>query len=325
MRVFFKWFAIIFLSVISVFVYRAYQDKNDGVLEEMSAEKSATIIEETMSEEEPVVWQRPSGWFVYENTIHAFSLAYPEGWEVQEALKPTQEYALHEISVHEKEYEIYRASFIVRIFERSAEQTVIDWWNARLTLEDVKKEECITEHGDSPCLYLRDMIDMEEETELAGELAYKVQIFQFDHQQECVYVAKDQYVYGLCYDSSNPNDPDFGENKITTENMLRSFVFGDVAVEGTDAEAVIQGMWQSVEDKKAVLIFGEEGVFENIYDGESMGEGEWRMLEEGSLETVVGDEVFLYTVLGVTEEKLTLSFVPRGNTLEYIRVIEAVE
>ena len=327
MKVFFKWVLIIFLTVASVFVYRAYQDRNDGVLEEMAMENSATTtIEEMPFIEEPMVWQSPEGWLSYQNEMYTFSLAYPQEWEVQEALKPTQEYALHEISIHEKEYETHRASFIVQIFERDNERSVLDWWNEWLALEDIKKAECVAENGDNaPCLCLRDMVDMEEETEFAGGLAYKVQIFQFDHQRECVYAAKEKYIYGLCYDSSNPNDPDFGENKIITKDMLESFTFDITAIGSADAGEMIQGVWKSVDDEKAVTVFGPEGLFVNIYDGENMGVGTWGILEDGSIETIVDDEIFSYTVLDLTDEELSLSFTERGNTLEYIRVTETAE
>ena len=89
------------------------------------------------------------------------------------------------------------------------------------------------------------------------------------------------------------------------------------------------GMWQSTEDEKAIVVFNENGTTIDIYDGEELSGGSWELFEgekyEGSgphLKTIINGEEYDYAVWSVSDTELTINYLTRGNTLNYIRVVE---
>jgi len=162
----------------------------------------------------------------YSNAEYKFTVTHPVTWEVQEALKPQEARAVHEIVTAAKEYGMWRGTVTTRIFPNEKNLSTQEWWSEWLAEEDVKEAECRAEYGDeSPCLFLRGLIEWEDESTLAGEEAITVGIFRFDHEEECTYAAHGEYVYGLCAAGSNPNDPDAAENKAITDSIRDSFKF----------------------------------------------------------------------------------------------------
>lgn len=166
----------------------------------------------------------PADWREYSNEEYDFTLKYPVNWEVQEALKPQDIRAEHEVVVWEQEYDTWRASLTIRMYPRDEGQSVRAWWEAWLAEEDVKEAKCREEHGDmSPCLFLRGLVEKEWDATLAGEPAVAVELFRFDHQEECTYAAHGEYVYGICAAGKNPNDPQEAEHRTITDAIRTSF------------------------------------------------------------------------------------------------------
>jgi len=297
----------------------------DGFLEEQSFLKENK--QETVENEENIDTRLD-----YKNSEYGFSLKYPSDWQVQEALKPQEIRALHEIVFFEKEYEMHRASLTVRIFTNDTEQTVDEWWNEWLSDEDIKKEECIAEYGEgnAPCLFLHDLVENEEETVLAGLSAYTVRLFRFDSEEECVFVAHGEYIYGLCYDGENPNDPDFEVNKEITKKIRESFNFDeDITNSSKNIAERILGRWQNIADTESVKVFDQDGTTEDVYANDTIRTGTWEIVDVISgigesptgafLRTVVEDEEFFYTIVSLSEEELELTYLARGNTLKFTR------
>ena len=168
-----------------------------------------------------------SGVVRYESSEYQFKLEHPSHWEMQEALKPQEPKALHEIVFWESEYDMWRASFRVQIFDNAEKLAVSEWWGKWLADEDTKKEECVAEYGEgnAPCLFLRGLVENEEKVTFAGTDAVSVELFRFDHTEECTYVAHGEYVYGLCAAGSNPNDVLAEEHLKITNTMRQSFIF----------------------------------------------------------------------------------------------------
>lgn len=167
----------------------------------------------------------PQGWIPYENDEFGFSMAYPPEWEVQEALKPRELRALHDIYFHEKEYDMWRAEFTVRIFTNPDGHTIEEWWDEWLREEDEKEAECHEEYADTaPCLFLRGIVEWEERVQLSGQEAIRVGLFRFDHEEECTYVAHNENILGICYAGTNPNDPQAEEHSAITANMHGLFM-----------------------------------------------------------------------------------------------------
>jgi len=162
----------------------------------------------------------------YENAEYKFTISHPTTWEVQEALKPQQERALHEIVISESDYDMWRASSNILIFPNEGKQSLQEWWNAWLFDEDQKELKCREEYGDqSPCLFLRGLVEGEEDTKLGGEDALAVTLFRFDHEEVCTYAVYGEYVYGLCSAGENPNDPQASQHLSITNQMRDSFEF----------------------------------------------------------------------------------------------------
>jgi hypothetical protein len=272
----------------------------------------------------------PEGWQIYANNEYAFSFAFPSDWEVQEVLKPQEMRALHEVFIHATRYEFFRPSMTVSIFTNDEGVSVSEWWNAWLSEEDSMKAECIAEVGEdeeAPCLYLRDLITDETTTIIDGKEGILVNLFQFDSTKECAYVADEEYIFGLCHDGSNPNDPNFEANSAIYKGIVDSFVFRAVSTEEQVTEdAPLLGMWRSKDDDKAFKVFRTGNGFEEGYDGEVLSTGTWRVAMDGDAEVItVTDsegEVFEYSIASLTEGELELIYLGRGNILRYERVME---
>jgi len=274
------------------------------------------------------------GWQDYVNSEYGFSIKHPGEWESQEALKPQEIRALHEILFYESEYEVHRASLTIRIFDNSENKSINGWWTAWLSDEDIKKGACIVEYGEGNalCLFLRDLVEGDEQITFLGLSAHKVRLFRFNSEEECIYVAKGKYIYGICNDNENPNDPDFDENKDIYLNMRDSFAFEQVALQEAYSELLV-GSWQSMDDTKSVKFFKEDTVVEELYDGKVMSTGSWKIvshigrsdgqeIEGNFLQTNIDGEEYLYTIVNLDDKKLTLTYLARGNTLEFVRIVD---
>lgn len=84
---------------------------------------------------------------------------------------------------------------------------------------------------------------------------------------------------------------------------------------------LIVGSWQSVDDEKSVVIYRTDGTFSDIYADEELNIGTWS-IASSTLQTNIGDEEFTYSILDIGDEELVLSYLPRGNTLRFIRLNE---
>lgn len=169
-------------------------------------------------------------WELYANEEYGFAFEHPDFWEVQEALKPREQRALHEVVVWEKEYDnMWRGSLSVFMFTNEDGQGVQEWWSAWLAEEDEKEAECREEYGDTaPCLFLRGLVEREEATFLGGEEAITVGLFRFDHEEECTYAAHGEYIFGICAPAAgNPNDPKAVEHRAIAERIQDSFGFAE--------------------------------------------------------------------------------------------------
>ncbi|MFC1720774.1 hypothetical protein ACFLY0_01635 [Patescibacteria group bacterium] len=94
------------------------------------------------------------------------------------------------------------------------------------------------------------------------------------------------------------------------------------------------GKWVSVDDNKYEVSHGENAFLEEYYDGEVVSIGSWSIAEtlpekiseqypnatDGPFLIKESDgEVMFYIVESVTDTNLTLIYLDRGNTLEFVR------
>ncbi len=173
-----------------------------------------------------IVIRDPEKVHEYKNEEYGFSLSYRDTWEVQEALKPQEMRALHEVVISERKNKEWRGSLTVQIFTNESEDSLVDWWEAWMEDEKTMETECREEYGEeSPCLFLNEQVENVEEVVLAGEDVIKVSIFQFDHTEECFYSAQGDYVYGLCAPGENPNDSKSEEHLQYANEIRQSFIF----------------------------------------------------------------------------------------------------
>lgn len=92
-------------------------------------------------------------------------------------------------------------------------------------------------------------------------------------------------------------------------------------------DTLVLGSWKSDDDALSMLVFEENGVTRDIYNGEEVSVGVWEMEintddELISLKKTVDEEEFLYTLVSVNNTELALIYLGRGNTLSYTRVSE---
>lgn len=89
---------------------------------------------------------------------------------------------------------------------------------------------------------------------------------------------------------------------------------------------LIPGHWVSSSDPKSILVFDDQRGTFDIYDGVKVTAGSWTLEEyQGSptkvtLRRTIDDNVDVYSVLFLDSNDLTLSFLPRGNTLSFRRM-----
>lgn len=111
----------------------------------------------------------------------------------------------------------------------------------------------------------------------------------------------------------------FKETELVEENLPVNI--DNEIIEEIGFEEYILGNWQSTEDSKNLFVLEEEGVVKNVYNDELMNSGTWN-IDGYKLKTIVEEEEFVYTVIFAGLERLELSYLPRGNTLHFVRVTE---
>lgn len=108
----------------------------------------------------------------------------------------------------------------------------------------------------------------------------------------------------------------------------------------SDVRDLIVGAWQSVQDEQSVVVFEASGEMQDIYAGGAVNErGTYQIFDspntfpaeeaglalsiaEGAyyLRQTFGSENYYYAVLELDEETLILSYLLRGNILEYKKI-----
>lgn len=87
-------------------------------------------------------------------------------------------------------------------------------------------------------------------------------------------------------------------------------------------EKTMIGSWESVDDASSYIFFEKRGVYRSAYL-DIGGEGKWEIymsdLDIPSIKVILDDNEYLYSILEVDDEKLSLSYLARGTTLDYIR------
>lgn len=278
--------------------------------------------------------EETASWLDYKNSDYKFQMEYPDDWEAQVALKPQQPKAQDEIVFSQQNYDVFRASLTVRLYPNQERKSLESWWQAWLSEEDKKKEECKAEDEMAPCLHLRDLLRKEESATIADQPALLIRLFRFDSEEECLFTAHENYIYSICYDGVNPNDPNFESNQKIIKQMVESFGFYKPPVSANTTSSDLVGKWQSIDDPSSSKIFKSGGVIEDVYQGKVLSTGKWQIVSEDEFIAATGsgtatgeDKVFLeveaegekyfYLVLDVTDTDLTLSYLPRGNILNF--------
>lgn len=92
------------------------------------------------------------------------------------------------------------------------------------------------------------------------------------------------------------------------------------------AYELLPGYWVSSSDSKSILVFDDRRGTFDIYDGVQVAAGSWALEEfetsptKVTLRRTVDGNVDVYSILFLDAKELTLSFLPRGNTLSFYRM-----
>ena len=180
-----------------------------------------------ISETEQNIIETPEGWLSFSSEEYGANFSYPNDWEVVESVKPKNEKAFHEIVVWETEYDLWRGMLTISVFDNSEQKTVENWWNHWILEEEVREAECKQEYGDTaPCLFMNGRVENQEEIQLAGQEAIHVELFSFDHQEHCTYLASGKYFYGICAPGGeNPNDENWEEHNEIVDKIKQTLIF----------------------------------------------------------------------------------------------------
>ena len=87
-----------------------------------------------------------------------------------------------------------------------------------------------------------------------------------------------------------------------------------------DIAILLKGTWVSTDDPLSSIVF-ENNIKADIYDGEQVFQGTFELTgtDEPHLVVEDGEETFEYAIMDVSEESLSLMYLPRGNILEFVR------
>jgi hypothetical protein len=169
---------------------------------------------------------------VYQSGTYGFQVEYPKTWEATEETKRSPQQAtgadgdeLQKVTFLEKDSKLWQADFVIRVLPNPKNLSIKQWRETQLQTSDGEKDVCKKANPESPCLSARDLQLNEEMITINKFPALRISIFDFDHNLECTQVTKNKFVYDLCYDASNPNDPDFDKHQKITSDILASFKF----------------------------------------------------------------------------------------------------
>ena len=126
-----------------------------------------------------------------------------------------------------------------------------------------------------------------------------------------------------------PNDATAPGNGTVDEASQVTESESQIDAESTSAKIV--GRWQSTQDEKAVIVFNADGTTQDLYDGEAVSSGTWQVDTVGVegidfnptgvfRHSTSEGQGYDYAVLAAGDTQLTLSYLARGNTLNYVRV-----
>ncbi len=89
-----------------------------------------------------------------------------------------------------------------------------------------------------------------------------------------------------------------------------------------ESDATLSGTWQSLDDAQSVVEYSDDGTMRDVYGGVEMSSGTWRLSGDDAtdLRAIIDGEEYRYAILELTDTRLIMSYMPRGNTLRYERV-----
>ena len=87
----------------------------------------------------------------------------------------------------------------------------------------------------------------------------------------------------------------------------------------SDNSSLIQGKWISIDDQNSTIEFKDKTKID-FYAGEKMTQGVFKLEENDQhLIVTVDEDIFEYTIVELSDNILTLTYLSRGNTLKYQR------
>lgn len=109
----------------------------------------------------------------------------------------------------------------------------------------------------------------------------------------------------------------------TANNWFKLFdqIVGTIEFDNQQSikQEFLQGKWVSLDDEKAEIEFNSSKII-NYYDNQKLVEGTFRITNNNHLTTAVGGTNLEYTITELTADSLTMTYLPRGNTLKYKKI-----
>ena len=164
-------------------------------------------------------------WKLFTNTKYNYIISYLDTYSVDKSDgKPGDPTTSPEIHFSSNDTGF---GFSIKVWANPDNITPKAYFINEMAQEQKDQADCIKQNTGKACMpvTLKDLAKTQSETTLKGLSAYKFSMFKFDHSDECYIVTKNQNFYQLCFDNSDPNDPDIEQHVKIYNEMLQSFNF----------------------------------------------------------------------------------------------------
>jgi len=323
---------VILLAIVGYVVHQALQEKevenqpSDGEMEFNQSGRAKAIEDET------------DLWKYYEDAVVGFSIKYPHNVSFGE-----EEGDLFHLSIESQVIDLLEGTMgfdretalkNIESLEQGEYGESVDW-----PLEESKR---VRKIGDSSAQEFM-VLSRFEVCDVTFER--KLYFFHSGHQIVVTLLGPEDEIIDSASEYFTMNQENCGNEKIWNMekqgqffrdlkngigsevaqnwfNLFDQIVATIILEQGNPSNFdLLQGRWKAIDDTNSVIEFKNNSKID-YYSDEQLFVGDFN-LDKDYLVVSSNDEIFEYRIIDLSDEILTLMFLPRGNTLEYERIKES--
>ena len=150
------------------------------------------------------------GWLVYRNSEHGYEVRYPKGATLR-MRDPTLVFI---------DLGAEAASLSISVQRNENHLTPKEW------AEELKRKALLEEEVPIPLQQVVPEIGAQEGPITLGSVSgYRLRVFAFDHNEDLVFLTREDLLYEISIPAEDPNDPQFGEHRKVFSQILATFRF----------------------------------------------------------------------------------------------------